>query len=73
MENHIKLFSGSEMLALAVKDILEQNNIEYIERNDIQSAIGIGMGILDQATHIFIESKDSEKAKNLLSEFDLKI
>lgn len=73
MENHVKLFSGSEMLALAVKDILEHNHIEYIERNDIQSAIGIGLGISDQATHLFIDPKDIEQAKILLAEFDLQL
>lgn len=64
--NHVKLFAGSEVLTLAVKDILEQHHIEYIERNDIQSAISAGFGSADKAVHIFVDPKDMEYAKHLL-------
>ena len=71
MIQHKKIFSGSEVTALAVKNILEENQIEYIERNDIQSAIRTGFGTADQAVHIFVYEKDLEKARILLSHFDL--
>lgn len=70
METHKKIFSGSEVTALAVKNILEENQIEYIERNDIQSAIRSGFGSADQSVHIFVLEEDVEKARILLSHFD---
>lgn len=71
MEQHKKIFSGSEITALAVKNILEENQIEYIERNDIQSAIRSGFGSADQAVHIFVMEDELERARILLSDFDL--
>jgi len=71
MENHVELFVGSPMLALAVKNLLEQNNIEFIERNDISSAIAAGFGSADKATHIFVEQNVLETAKELLAKNDL--
>lgn len=69
--NHVKLFVGSEILTLAVKDILEQNNIEYIERNDVKSSIAVGIGTADKAVHIFVDPKDLEYAKHLLEKNDI--
>lgn len=69
--NHVKLFVGSEILTLAVKDILEQNNIEYIERNDVKSSIAVGIGTADKAVHIFVDTKDLEYAKHLLEKNDI--
>ena len=71
MKQHKKIFSGSEITALAVKNILEENQIEYIERNDIQSAIRSGFGSADQAVHIFVLEDELERARILLSDFDL--
>lgn len=69
--SHIKLFAGSEVMALAVKNILEDNQIPYIVRDDIESAIGIGMGTLGKAVNIFVEEQDLPKAKNLLEINDI--
>jgi len=71
MENHVELFVGSEITTLAVKDVLEQNHIEFIERNDVNSAIAAGFGTADKATHIFVEQDVYEKAKKILSETGL--
>lgn len=69
--NHVKLFAGSEILSLAVKDILQQNKVEFIERNDVQSSIVVGIGIADKAVHIFVDPKDLEFAKHLLEKNDI--
>ncbi|MFA7445873.1 MAG: DUF2007 domain-containing protein [Flavobacteriaceae bacterium] len=66
MENRVEIFSGSEVAVLAVKNILEQNRIEYAERNDIQSAIHAGFGTVDKAVHLFVDVSDLEKAKEAL-------
>jgi len=65
---HIKLFSGSAIMAMAVKNILEEKNIPYIERNDIESAITAGFGSADKAVHLFVLQEDEEKAQYALVE-----
>ena len=71
MENHKKIFIGSEILAMGVKNILENNQIEYIERNDVQSAVRAGFGSAHQAVHIFVYEADIPQVRELLSEFEL--
>lgn len=70
--NRVKLFVGSEIVTLAVKDVLEQHNIEYIERNDVQSSIAVGIGTADKAVHIFVDPKDLDYARHLLEQNDLR-
>lgn len=67
-QKHVKLFSGSAIMAMAVKNILENKKIPYIERNDIESAITAGFGSADKAVHIFILDEDEEKAQYALIE-----
>lgn len=67
-QKHIKLFSGSAIMAMAVKNILEEKNISYIERNDIDSAITAGFGSADKAVHLFVLEEDEEKAQYALVE-----
>lgn len=69
--SHKKLFAGSEIMVLAVRNLLEENNIPYIIRNDIESAIGVGYGTLDKAVNVFVEEETLDKAKTLLKENDL--
>ena len=69
--SHKKLFAGSEIMVLAVRNILDENNISYIIRDDIQSAIGIGAGTLDGAVHILVNEEDLTRAQTLLKENDL--
>ncbi|MDM1398801.1 MULTISPECIES: putative signal transducing protein [Myroides] len=69
--SHKKLFAGSEIMVLAVRNILDENNISYIIRDDIQSAIGIGAGTLDRAVHILVNEEDLTRAQTLLKENDL--
>lgn len=69
--SHKKLFAGSEIMVLAVRNILDENNISYIIRDDIQSAIGIGAGTLDRAVHILVNEEDLTRAQTLLKENNL--
>lgn len=72
MEATVNIFSGSEILSIKVKSILEENNIVYFERNDIQSGLGAGFGVADQAVHIFVAPEQEELARKLLSAFEEK-
>ncbi|MGL4584274.1 MAG: DUF2007 domain-containing protein [Flavobacterium sp.] len=69
--SHKKLFAGSEMMVLAVRNLLEENNIPYIIRDDIDSAIGAGYGALGKAVNVLVDEENLDKAKALLMENDL--
>ncbi len=68
MENHVKVFSGSEIEVIRIRLLLEQNHIKYIERNDIQSGVTAGFGTIDKAVHILVDKPDYYKALKLIDE-----
>lgn len=67
-QKHVEIFAGSVIMAMAVKHTLDENNISYVERNDIDSAITAGFGSADKAVHIFVFEEDEEKARYALVE-----
>ena len=67
-QRHVEIFAGSAIMAMAVKHTLDENNILYVERNDIDSAITAGFGSADKAVHIFVLEDDEEKARYALVE-----
>ena len=67
-QRHVEIFAGSAIMAMAVKNTLSENNILYVERNDIESAITAGFGSADKAVHIFVLEDDEEKARYALVE-----
>lgn len=69
--SHTKLFAGSEVMVLAIRNLLEENNIPYIIRDDIKSAIEVGYGTLGKAVHVFVKDEDLDQAETLLKENDL--
>lgn len=62
MENYVKVFSGSEVEVIRIRLILEQNDIKFIERNDIQSGVAAGFGTIDKAVHILVDNDDYYRA-----------
>lgn len=69
--DHVHVYSGSEMSALAVKNALENNKISFVERDDINSGIVTGFGTLGKATNIFVLESDVQKAKEIISSLNL--
>lgn len=68
MEDYIKVFSGSEVEVIKVRIVFDQNNIKYIERNDIQSGVVAGFGTIDKAVHVFVSKYDYNRALELLQD-----
>lgn len=62
-----KVYSGSEINALAVKDILEQYSIDYVIQDDVASGVIAGFGTLDRAVHVFVLEDKEQKALQLIS------
>lgn len=74
MTNHedlILLFTGSEINANVLKEILNDNQIGCLVKNDMKSGLtaGFGGGYLDAEASLYVTTQHFEEAKVLLDEF----
>lgn len=69
----MKIFSGSEILALALKEKLEKINLKVVMKDNIQSARLAGFGSAGQAVELFIQEIDFGKASPIIEEFRMNI
>ena len=69
----MKIFSGSEILAQALKSKIEEVGVNTIIKNNIQSAKLAGFGTADQAVEVFIQEIDFGKANPVIEEFRMSI
>jgi hypothetical protein len=69
----MKIFSGSEILALALQAKIEEIGVSTIVKNNIQSANIAGFGGSGQAVEVFIQEVDFGKANEVIEEFRMSI
>ena len=67
----MKVFSGSEILAMALKEKIEASGIDVVVKNNIQSARLGGFGNMDLAVEVFIQEVEYGKAHPVIEEFRL--
>ena len=69
----MKVFSGSEILAMALKEKIEAIGVDTVLKNNIQSARLAGFGTMGQAVELFIQDTDFSKANPVNEEFRMSI
>lgn len=69
----MKVFSGSEILALALQTKIEEAGVETVIKNNVQSARLAGFGASGQAVELFIQETDFAKANPVIEEFRMSI
>ncbi|WP_339918595.1 DUF2007 domain-containing protein [uncultured Flavobacterium sp.] len=69
----MKVFSGSEILALALKEKIEAAGVDTVMKDNIQSARLAGFGSSGSAVEVFIQETDFAKATPVIEEFRLSI
>lgn len=69
----IKIFSGSEVLALALQEKIEAVGVVTVKKDNIQSARLAGFGNSDLAVELFIQEVDFGKASPVIEEFRMNI
>ncbi len=69
----MKVFSGSEILALALQAKIEAAGVETLLKNNIQSAKLAGFGTSGSAVELFIQETDFHKANPVIEEFRMNI
>lgn len=69
----MKLFSGSQILASALKEKIEAVGVEVLQKDNIQSARLGGFGNLDLAVELFIDEKYYGQVKEVVEKFRMSI
>jgi hypothetical protein len=69
----MKVFSGSEILALALKDKIEAIGIAVVKKDNIQSARLAGFGSSGSAVELFVQETEYSKVSPIIEEFRLSI
>ena len=69
----IKIFSGSEILALGLKEKLEAIDLNVVVKDNIQSARLGGFDNADLAVELFIQERDYGKAHPVIEEFRMSL
>ena len=69
----MKKFSGSKILAIAIKEKIEAIGVDTVLKNNIQSARLAGFGTMGQAVELFIQETDFSKANPVIEEFRMSI
>ena len=69
----MKIFSGSEILASALKEKIEATGIEVMIKDNIQSARMGGFGNSDLAVELFIDESQYGKAFPIIEDFRMNI
>jgi len=69
----MKVFSGSEVLAIALQERLEEAGVETVKKDNIQSARLAGFGQTDLAVEVFIQETDFAKANPVIEDFRMSI
>lgn len=69
----IKIFSGSEILALGLQAKIEAIDVRTVMKNNIQAARTAGFGDSGQAVEIFINEIDYGKISAIIDDFRMSI
>jgi len=74
MTNHEDLtilYTGSEINTNVLKEILEDNQIGCLIKNDMHSGLsaGFGGGYMEAEASLYVADKNMEKAKIILDQF----
>lgn len=69
----IKIYSGSEILAQALKVKIEEVEVEIVMKNNIQSGRLAGFGLSDLAVELFIQEKDFHKVHQIIEDFRMSL
>ncbi|WP_445713136.1 DUF2007 domain-containing protein [Flavobacterium sp.] len=69
----IKVFSGSEIIADALKQKIEEVGVEVVKKDNLQSARLAGFGNTDLAVELFVDERYYGKISPVLEEFRMSL
>jgi len=70
-EDLVLLYTGTEINTKVLKEILEDNQIGSLIRNDMKSGLtaGFGGGYMEAEARLYVAEKNLEAAQKLLDQF----
>ncbi len=69
----MKIFSGSEVLAIALKEKIEAAGVDVVMKDNIQSARVAGFGSYGQAVELFVQETQYGKIYPIIEEFKMNL
>ncbi|GIZ08740.1 DUF2007 domain-containing protein [Flavobacterium sp. UMI-01] len=69
----MKVFSGSEVLALALKEKIEAIGVDVVMKDNIQSARLPGFGTMGSAVELFVQETQYGKIYPIIEEFKMNL
>lgn len=73
MNKHIKVFSGSQIIVVRLIQLLDNNTIPSLTKDNQESGRLAGFGTLGNSIDLFIYESDLEKAKPIIESFKQEI
>jgi hypothetical protein len=68
MDEHIKIYTDSAIVINRMAQVLEENQIQSIVKDNVQSAIMAGFGSSGFEVALYVSKSDYEKAQAILKE-----
>ena len=69
MNKHIKILTSSSIIINRIASILNQNNIQTLIKDNVESARLAGFGISSNDVELYIDNSDVESAQKIINEF----
>lgn len=69
----MKVFSGSEILAMALKEKIEEIGVDVVQKDNIQSARLAGFGSYGQAVELFVQETEFGKIHKIIEDFKMNL
>ncbi|TYP97967.1 putative signal transducing protein [Tenacibaculum adriaticum] len=73
MKEHIKIYTGTSILANRLAFLLDEEDIPSIVKDDQESGRLAGFGTLGDSSELFIFNSDADKAKEVIKKFKKEI
>jgi hypothetical protein len=72
-KEHIKLFSGTSIIVRGLQNILDDNQIGYVVKDNVESARLAGFGAQQNDIDLYVLESDFTRAKAFVENYQEKI
>ena len=72
-KEHVKVFSGTSIIVRGLQNILDDNQIGYVIRDNVESARLAGFGAQRNDIDVYVLENDFSRAKALIENYQEKI
>ncbi|MEO9570775.1 MAG: DUF2007 domain-containing protein [Polaribacter sp.] len=73
LTEHIKIFSGSSIIVRGLQNLLDENKITYLVKDQFESARLAGFGEQMNSVEIHVLGIDKDKAKSIVDKYKIEI